>query len=393
MEFERRCWAEIDLDALRHNFARVRAAAEETPVMAVVKADAYGHGAVRVAKLFASEGAASFAVSGLEEALELRRAGVSLPILILGYTMPDAAQTLAENAITQTVYSAQYAQALSDAAQSAGVTVTVHIKLDTGMGRIGFAVRDDFDTAAAEIAVSCALPGLSAEGIFTHFAVADSVEGDDKKYTEYQHGLVLQTVEALAAKGVAFSVVHCCNSAGTFAWPGYHHDLVRAGIILYGENPSHDVTLEGLRPALRLKAAVSHVKNVAEGDYESYGRTFCAQKPMRVATVAVGYADGYPRLLSNRGTLSLHGKPARVLGRVCMDQLMVDVTNIPETQPGDTAIVYGGGASDSVTHLADMTGTINYEILCAISRRVPRVYVENGAETSMVDYLREGKNE
>ncbi|MEG1275406.1 MAG: alanine racemase, partial [Ruthenibacterium sp.] len=238
-----------------------------------------------------------------------------------------------------------------------------------------------------------ALPGLSAEGIFTHFAVADSVEGDDKKYTEYQHGLVLQTVEALVAKGVAFSVVHCCNSAGTFAWPDYHHGLVRAGIILYGENPSHDVTLEGLRPALRLKAAVSHVKNVAEGDYESYGRTFCAQKPMRVATVAVGYADGYPRLLSNRGTLSLHGKPARVLGRVCMDQLMVDVTNIPETQPGDTAIVYGGGASDSVTHLADMTGTINYEILCAISRRVPRVYVENGAETSMVDYLREGKNE
>lgn len=392
MDFERRCWAQVDLDALRHNFALVRAAASGTPVMAVVKADAYGHGAVRTAKLLAAEGAACFGVSGLEEALELRRAGISQPILILGYTTPAAAHTLAEHAIVQTVYAAEYAAALSREAQSAGVRVAVHIKLDTGMGRIGFAVRDNMEAALAEIAAACALPGLAAEGLFTHFAVADSTDDDDIAYTQYQHALLQQAIDGLAARGIAFSTVHCCNSAGTFVHPAFHHHLVRAGIILYGENPSHDTALPGLRPALCLKAAVSHVKEVAAGDYESYGRTFRAERPMRVATVSVGYADGYPRLLSNRGTLSLHGKPARVLGRVCMDQLMVDVTHIPEAKPGDAAVVYGAEAADSASHIADMTGTINYEILCNIGRRVPRVYVENGAETEIVDYLKEAQH-
>lgn len=389
MDFERRCWAQVDLDALRHNFALVRAAAAGTPVMAVVKADAYGHGAVRAAKLFAAEGAACFGVSGLEEALELRRADIRLPILILGYTTPAAARTLAQHEIVQTVYAADYAAALSHEAKSAGVRVKVHIKLDTGMGRIGFAVRDNMEQALDEIARACALPGLAAEGLFTHFAAADSKEAGDMAYTEYQHDLLRQTIDGLAARGVAFSLVHCCNSAGTFMYPAFHHDLVRAGVILYGENPSHDAMLSDLRPALCLKAAVSHVKDVAQGDYESYGRTFCADKPMRVATVSVGYADGYPRLLSNRGTLSLHGKPARVLGRVCMDQLMVDVTDIPEAKTGDAAVVYGADAADSAAHIADMTGTINYEILCNIGRRVPRVYVENGAEMEMVDYLQQ----
>lgn len=389
MRFERRCWAQVDLDALRHNFAIVKQAAAGTPVMAVVKADAYGHGDAAVAKLLAQEGAAWFAVSGFEEALHLRRAGVEQPILVLGYTSPQYARGLAENRITQTLYSTEYARALSAAAVEAGVTVQVHVKIDTGMGRIGFPVRDDLAAAVDEIAAALALPALAADGIFTHFAVADSILPAHVAYTRHQHELVEQTVAALAQRGITFRNVHCCNSAGIFAYPEFHHDLVRAGIILYGENPSDDVRLAGLQPALCVKAAVSLVKDIAAGDSESYGCTFTAAEPMRVATIAVGYADGYPRQLSGRGTVSLHGRPARVLGRVCMDQLIVDVTHIPEVKMGDIATVCGGDAADSILDIAHATNTINYEVLCDIGRRVPRVYVEDGREVHMVNYLRE----
>ena len=195
-------------------------------------------------------------------------------------------------------------------------------------------------------------------------------------------------LEEMAARGCTFAVKHCCNSAGTFAWPEFHLDMVRPGIILYGEQPSADTVLPGLVPALRLRAAVSMVKELAAGDAVSYGCTFRAPKPMRAATLAVGYADGYPRALSGRGTVSLHGRPARVLGRVCMDQIVVDVTDIPDVKAGDAAIVFGGGAADSVDDVARMTGTINYEVLCDVGRRVQRVYVENGAEVELVDYLK-----
>lgn len=390
MEFERRCWAQIDLGALRHNFKLVQQAAPGTSVMAVVKADAYGHGDVAVAQLLSGEGVHSFAVSGLEEALRLRRAGITKPILILGYTSACAAQELAANRLLQTVYSLEYAHALSEEAVRQDVTVGVHIKLDTGMGRLGFAVRDDMETAVSEAAQACALSGLRVEGAFTHFSVADSAVPEDCDYTQRQHSYFTQALDLLAARGIKPEMVHCCNSAGTFVYPTFQHDAVRAGIILYGENPSDEVTLEGLRPALCVKAAVSMVKEIPAGDAESYGRAFISERPMRIATLAVGYADGYPRALSNRGVVSLHGKPARVVGRVCMDQIMVDVTDIPQVRMGDVAIVCGGEAADSIDNMAAMTQTIPYEILCDIGRRVPRVYAENGKEVHMVNYLREG---
>ena len=352
MEFERRCWAEVDLGALRHNFKLVRERAGDAAVMAVVKADAYGHGDAVVAPLLEQEGADQFAVSGFGEAVCLRRAGVTKPILILGYTGVQNAAALAVGGISQTVFSLEYARALSEAALRAGVAVRVHLKVDTGMGRIGFTADDDI------------------------------------AYTRRQYDILCAAVEEMAARGCTFAVKHCCNSAGTFAWPEFHLDMVRPGIILYGEQPSADTVLPGLVPALRLRAAVSMVKELAAGDAVSYGCTFRAPKPMRAATLAVGYADGYPRALSGRGTVSLHGRPARVLGRVCMDQIVVDVTDIPDVKAGDAAIVFGGGAADSVDDVARMTGTINYEVLCDVGRRVQRVYVENGAEVELVDYLK-----
>ena len=346
MEFERRCWAEVDLGALRHNFKLVRERAGDAAVMAVVKADAYGHGDAVVAPLLEQEGADQFAVSGFGEAVCLRRAGVTKPILILGYTGVQNAAALAVGGISQTVFSLEYARALSEAALRAGVAVRVHLKVDTGMGRIGFTADDDMERAVAEMAEACALPGLVPVGVFTHFAAADSTAPEDIAYTRRQYDILCAAVEEMAARGCTFAVKHCCNSAGTFAWPEFHLDMVRPGIILYGEQPSADTVLPGLVPALRLRAAVSMVKELAAGDAVSYGCTFRAPKPMRAATLAVGYADGYPRALSSRGTVSLHGRPARVLGRVCMDQIVVDVTDIPDVKAGDAAIVFGGGAAE-----------------------------------------------
>ena len=386
--FEKHVWAEIDLDALRHNFRAVKARAGELPLCAVVKADSYGHGAVQCARVFAQEGAAWLAVSCLTEAVQLRQDGQTLPILILGHVQPEYAQTLIHEDITVACYSTEQAQNLSAAAVKAGGRVKIHLKADTGMGRIGFTADDDMERAVAEMAEACALPGLVPVGVFTHFAAADSTAPEDIAYTRRQYDILCAAVEEMAARGCTFAVKHCCNSAGTFAWPEFHLDMVRPGIILYGEQPSADTVLPGLVPALRLRAAVSMVKELAAGDAVSYGCTFRAPKPMRAATLAVGYADGYPRALSGRGTVSLHGRPARVLGRVCMDQIVVDVTDIPDVKAGDAAIVFGGGAADSVDDVARMTGTINYEVLCDVGRRVQRVYVENGAEVELVDYLK-----
>ena len=378
----RRCWAEIDLDALRHNFRLVKQCAGGAAVMAVVKADAYGHGDAVVAPLLEKEGADAFAVACLDEALRLRRAGVTKPVLILGYTHPENAAALAANDIRQTVFSPEYAAALSAAAVRAGVTVRVHLKIDTGMARLGFA-PDDTEGAAH----ACTLPGILPEGIFTHFAAADSNAPQDREYTRRQYALLTGMIHALAQRGITFLVRHCCNSAGTFAWPDYHLDLVRPGIILYGEQPSPEVTLHGLCGAMRLCAVVSQVRTLSPGDAVSYGCTYRAPHPVRAATLTIGYADGYLRSLSSRGTVSLHGRPARVLGRVCMDQIIVDASGIPETTPGDTAVVFGGEAADSVEQVAAMTGTIGYEVLCGVGRRVPRVYIENGARVASMDYL------
>ncbi len=389
MDFERRCWARIDLDALKNNFEFVKSVVHPTPVMAVVKADAYGHGAKKVSQLFQSLGVAWFGVSGLQEALELRRCGIEKNILILGYTAPEYAKIIADNNIIQTVNTAEYGAELSQAAVRENVTIDVHIKVDTGMGRLGFKAGASAESAALEVANVCALSNFNVCGIYTHFAVADSCEEDDIEYTKMQYRQLQNIINKLAALGRAFGTVHCCNSAGLLMSQTLHLDMVRAGIVLYGEAPSHDLDQKQLQPAVQLKAVISQVKFVEKGECLSYGRTFRAQKAMKVATISAGYADGYPRLMSNRGTVSINGKCARVVGRVCMDQMLADVSEIDDVKVGDIATLYGDGIADSATRIADITGTINYEILTGIGHRVPRVYVENGEEIEISDYLGE----
>ena len=380
MRFEKHCWAEIDLDALAANYRHIRRHAGG-PVCGVIKADGYGHGALAVADTLRAAGCAAFAVSCLSEARQLRDHGIAGPILILGYTDPAFADELAALDITQTLFSAEYGAALSAAASAANCTVACHLKADTGMGRIGFALRTDFEASVREMEACFSLPGIRVAGVFQHFAAADSTRAEDIAYTQNQHALFVRAVDRLRADGFDPGVTHCANSAAQLLHPEWRCDLVRAGIILYGLAPSGQVGSPALRPAMRLKAVVTHVKQLLPGQSVSYGRAFTARQPMRVATISVGYADGYPRRLSNLGAVTIRGKAAPVLGRVCMDQTIVDVTDIPGVQPGDEVLVFGPGAApgaDTADTVAEKTGTINYEIICGISRRVPRVYLQNG---------------
>lgn len=384
--FDAHCWAEIDLDALAHNFRLIQAKAAPAAVCAVVKADAYGHGDRMVARTLAKAGAAWFAVSSLAEARHLRRSGVEQPILILGMTRPECAGTLAAEQITQAVYSLEYARALSQAAEAAGVAVEGHLKIDTGMGRIGFGACRDFEGAVSGLLECRSLKGLSITGAFQHFSVADSLTEDDRRYTENQYALFRRVVERLEAAG-PLKTVHCSNSAGLTAHPDWSCDMVRAGVILYGQDPSAEVTFPGLRPVMALKTVVSQVKDLAPGDCVGYGRTYTADRHLRAATVCCGYADGYPRCLSNLGTASIHDRPAPVIGRVSMDQIVLDVSGVPETAAGDEATLLGPAPADGFAQAAEKAGTISYELLCAVARRVPRVYLRDGAAIEVLDYL------
>ena len=380
------CWAEIDLDALVHNFHLIRRKAAPAAVCAVVKADAYGHGDGVVARTLAAEGAAWFAVSSLAEARHLRRGGVQQPILILGMTRPEYAAALAGERITQAVYSLEYGRALSQAAEAAGVTVGGHRKIDTGMGRIGFGACRDFEGAVSGLLECRKLRGLSITGAFQHFSVADSLSEDDRRYTEGQYALFRRVVERLEAAG-PLKTVHCSNSAGLTAHPDWSGDMVRAGVILYGQDPSAEVAFPGLRPVMSLKTVVSQVKDLAPGDCVGYGRAYTADRPLRAATVCCGYADGYPRSLSNLGVASIHGKAAPVIGRVSMDQIVLDASAVPETAAGDEAVLLGPAPADGFAQAAEKAGTISYELLCAVARRVPRVYLRGGEVAEILDYL------
>lgn len=376
MSYLHRAWAEIDLDALRHNFETVRNATD-SKIFSVVKANAYGHAVERIAGVLDSAGTYGFAVSNIEEAEELRRFGIKKPVLILGYTPAYLAEKLSELDIIQTVFSLEYAKKLDINAQKSGCTVRAHIKLDTGMGRIGFNMRSDELSGLCEAKEALRLKHLSFEGAFMHFSVADSSNTDDTAYTEEQFDRFLRALAELEKDGFTFGIKHCCNSAATLMHRDKHMDAVRPGIILYGLAPSPDIELgDGFSPVMSFKAAVSQVKTVSEAECISYGRTFKTEKPMRLATLTVGYADGYPRLLSNTGYVLINGKKAPVVGRICMDQMCVDVTDIENVSEGDIATLFGKGLA--VETVADFAGTINYEIVCGLSKRVPRVYIENG---------------
>ena len=380
MHILRRTWAEVDLAAAEYNFNIIREKAKGSRVCCVVKADGYGHGAKVLSKLYESLGADYLAVSNIDEAEELRDFGINLPILILGYTPVHDAKRLLKLNLTQAVYSLDFAKALSERCCELNGTLKVHIKIDTGMSRIGFMCqsfpRDN--SSVNEIFEACSLKGLQAEGIMAHFSVADEGE-EGRAYTEKQLENFEYTVKALKEKGVEFDIIHHANSAGTEDYENAHKTMVRAGIILYGLAPSPK--LQGalpIMPLMTLKTSVASVKKIYKGTTVSYGRTFEAEEDMTVATVTIGYADGYFRDFSNKGYMLLKGKKCKILGRVCMDQTIIDVSGIEDVKIGDEVIVFSATESPTADDLAKFADTINYEVICAVSKRVPRYYHKNG---------------
>lgn len=377
MDFLKRAWAEINLDNAKANYKTIKLSAKDRRIMPVIKADAYGHGANFLAKLYQECGTEIFAVSNINEAIKLRKAGITKDILILGYTPKEYIETLLEYSITQTVYSLDYAKELSKIVSKTNVLVKAHLKLDTGMNRLGFNPEKDY----SDILKALALPGIYFEGIFTHYAVADSEDPSDKDFSLEQLNRFNNAVAKLSSDGHSFKYIHCCNSAATLLHPFDEGNLVRPGIILYGIAPADDLNLKyELSPVMSIKTVVSAIKTIHKGDTVSYGRTFTANKDMKIATLPIGYGDGYPRKMSNCGKVLINGKFADIVGRVCMDQMMIDITDIPKVSVGTEVTVIGQSGDNSITfaEIADMVDTIPYELVCNISVRVPRVYKKDG---------------
>lgn len=373
-DVEARTWAEIDLEHLAHNYRALRAMLPPgCRFVGVVKADAYGHGAVKVAKKLEQLGAEYLAVACLAEAEELRAAGIQAPVLILGHTPAEQAGALLEHSVTQTVFSLENARALSAAAVKAGRTLKIHLKADTGMSRLGWLCGGEhLEQTVAEMKEVCALPGLEAEGIFTHFANADC----DEDYTMGQFTRFLDLLARLEQEGITFEIRHCAASAAVLNYPCTHLDMVRPGIALYGHYPHpscEGLDGPGLLPVMTLKTRVASVKEVPVGTCVSYGCTHTLDRDSRLAVLPIGYADGLNRLCSDRLEVSVGGRRARVVGRICMDLCMIDVTDLPDVAQGDVVTVYGEDIP--VEEAAALVGTIQYELLCAVSRRVPRIYL------------------
>ena len=369
MDMLGRTWAQIDLSALAGNYQYIQNRFGGK-IYACVKADAYGHGAVEAAKKLQSCGVWGFAVSNIAEAEQLREAGIKNPILVLGFTPPALAGKLSDYGISQCVYSLEYAQALNAAANK---PVSVHLKLDTGMGRIGFDCRSPLLPGVEEAKQVLTMEKLTAEGVFMHYAVADTP--DEAEFTNAQRQRFFSAVEELEATGHRFQTVHCGNSAAILTGLGAGCDAARAGILLYGLAPDENMAIaRDIRPVMSLYSTVSMVKTVEAGESVSYGRTYRADSRRVIATVSAGYADGVPRLLSNRGYVLIHGRKASIVGRVCMDQFCVDVTEIPDVKMGDTVTIFGAGLP--VEEVARWAQTISYEIVCGISKRVPKIYTE-----------------
>ncbi|MBR3340214.1 MAG: alanine racemase [Clostridiales bacterium] len=369
--FDRSC-VEIDLDALKHNFEQIKkVTAPGAGILAVVKADAYGHGALETAKTLIDSGAAGLCLATIDEAVELRKHGITVPMMTLGFTDPSRFEDAVKYDVQQSVYSFEIAKAISEEASKQGKTCKIHIKLDTGMGRIGFKT-DGSETD--DIIRSCTLPGIEPYGVFSHFAAADT---DDDEYTKYQFDLFMKQIDVLAQKGIHFTKRHICNSAGILRFPEMHLDLVRAGIILYGLMPPgcpEPVRKIDLKPVMNWYAKVIHIKTVPVGTTISYGRHFTAERPTEVTTVGIGYADGLSRKLSNGFELVIGGKRCPIIGNICMDMCMVDTTDLEERpKVGDKVTVFG--STRPADELAEALGTINYEITCDVGKRVRRLYV------------------
>lgn len=379
--------AEVDLDAIYHNIIEMRKHIRpDTLLLAVIKADAYGHGAVAVAKALEDE-VDYYAVAHLEEAEELRRYGIRTPILILGTCVPEEFEDLIRHQITINIYRLEDAKKLSETAQAMQQTAKVHIKLDTGMHRIGFPCNEQ---AVEDIKKIAALPGLELEGIFTHFAKADEKK---KEAFEYQLNQFRYMLGVLENEGIRFPIRHAANSAAIMEAGDLELDMVRSGISTYGLYPSEEVEKDtaDLRPAMALRSRITHVKTLPAGEGIGYGWTYTTTRETKVATIPTGYADGYKRALSNQGRVLIHGISAPIIGRVCMDQFMVDVTDVPNVKVGDMATLFGrdGNAWLPVEELANASASFNYEFVCGLTRRVPRIYTWHGKVAGVLDYLAE----
>ena len=382
-----RVMARIDLDAIAYNMEQMhRNIDAKTKMIGVVKTDGYGHGAIPVARMLeAYEYVWGFATATLDEAVLLRKSGIRKPILVLGCIFPDQFEEMLEHEIRMTVYQEEQMQELSDLAVQLDRQAYFHVKLETGMSRLGFAPTDDSVEAIRRI---IDLPHMKAEGIFTHFAKADEA---DKTYTRQQLTIFHEMTSKLKERGVTFPYEHCSNSAGIIDVREANCDLVRAGIAIYGLYPSQEVskiTVE-LKPALSLISHVEYVKTISAGTSVSYGGTFVAEKEMQIATIPVGYGDGYPRSLSNKAYVLIHGKKAPIIGRVCMDQFMVDVTGIDNVKFGDQAVLIGTDGEETITvdQLSELADRFNYEFVCDLGKRIPRVYCRDGKIIEQIDYF------
>lgn len=383
MNMVKRTWAEISLNAIEHNYNVIRnKVADDTKVCCVIKADGYGHGAVELSQIYEKLGADFFAVSNIDEGIEIRKSGSKLPIVILGYTPVSEAENLSEYDISQAVFSLEYAKELSEKCVEEDCICKMHIKVDSGMSRIGFMCqefpRDEY--SIEEICEACCLPNLEVEGLFTHFCVSDE-DAEGREFTNKQYENFIHVRDSLKKRGVDISVVHCSNSGAIEDYPETCCDMVRAGIILYGLAPSSKLADRlDLVPAMTLKTVVAFVKEVQKGATISYGRTFTADRKMKIATVPIGYADGFIRQNAKDGYMTINGKKAKIVGRICMDQTMLDVTDIEDVKTGDEVVVFGTGENGEPTadSLAENTGTINYETVCLVGKRVPRIYIKDG---------------
>lgn len=386
-----RTWAEVSLDNLEHNYREIRRhVTESCKFLGVMKADAYGHGAVPLSHALADLGAEYLAVSNLEEAVQIRRGGIRTPILILGYTPPEYADNMVFMDITQEVHSLEYARALDNQLSGTNYILNVHLKLDTGMTRIGFFAYDN-DATLGELQEVCKLGHLHAEGVFMHFSVADSKKPEDAAYTKLQYARFTAMLDALAACGIRPEIRHCCSSGATILYPEYAMDMVRPGIATYGLNPSPDTegVLE-LKPVMSVYTSIAQLRTVPADTSISYGRTYTTPSERRVAVLPIGYADGLSRALSGRATFRLHGKQAPILGRICMDMCMVDVTDIPDAAVGDRLTLFGWDEDGTLLpceRLSDPLGTISYEILCGISKRIPRIYLDGDRQSEILQYI------
>ncbi len=380
----RRTWAEIDIDAAAKNMQNIRAITDKNAkIMAVVKADAYGNGSVKLSKVFLENGADYLGVALVEEGIELRNAGINAPILVLGTCMDDMIDDIIEYDMMPTVYSFETAQAISEKALNK--MVKIHIKLDTGMGRIGFVADNDNADIISEIEKISKLSNIEIEGIFSHFSTSDEEDGD---YTRLQFERFMDVCNGLEDRGIKIPIRHICNSAGIMMYPDMHLDMVRPGVILYGMYPSDAVDKNKLKlyPVMTLKTRITNIKHSAPNRGISYGKDYITDRETVIATLPVGYADGYLRGIAKCGEVLVNGKKTPIIGRICMDQCMIDVTNVHNINVGDEAVLFG---KDKITidDLASWLDTINYEVSCCIGKRVPRVYIENNEVTEVINQL------